>query len=185
MPGRCKKRYSIVLSEEIAERFERVARRRHGAKSAIVEELLDRRLNPERYPLIDESIVRRLDELSRSLASIKRDLAVASEMQALFVRYYLTITPPLATSEQPAAHALGKERFQVFVAQIGRRIASDRRLVEEAMATVPRHEPDLFALPLDAAALGDEATRTVAGEEGRGAPNRQGFLDASTEQGNG
>jgi predicted DNA-binding protein len=149
MPTRLKKRYSILLSDEIAERFERVARRRNGAKSAIIEEMLDRRLNPERYPLIDDGILRRLDEMSRNLAGIKSDVAVATEMVSLFVRYYLTITPPLATSEQTAARALGKERFQVFVAQIGRRIASDRRLVSEVMESIVRNDPDLFALPPD------------------------------------
>jgi len=108
MPTRHKKRYSILLSDEIAERFERVARRRNGAKSAIIEEMLDRRLNPERYPLIDDVILRRFDDLSRSLGAIKRDVAVATEMVSLFVRYYLTITPPLATSEHTAArHSAG------------------------------------------------------------------------------
>ena len=149
MPTRLKKRYSILLSDEIAERFERVARRRNGAKSAIIEEMLDRRLNPERYPLIDDGILRRLDEMSRNLAGIKSDVAVATEMVSLFVRYYLTITPPLAMSEQPAARALGRERFQIFVAQIGRRIASDRRLVSEVMESIVRNDPDLFALPPD------------------------------------
>jgi hypothetical protein len=149
MPTRLKKRYSILLSDEIAERFERVARRRNGAKSAIIEEMLDRRLNPERYPLIDEGILRRLDELSRNLGGLKSEVAVATEMVSLFVRYFLTITPPLATSEQPAAHALGKERFEVFVRQIGRRITSDRRLVSEVMESIMHNDPDLFASPPD------------------------------------
>ena len=105
MPTRLKKRYSILLSDELAERFERVARRRNGAKSAIIEEMLDRRLNPERYPLIDDGILRRLDELSKDFAGIKRDVAIVTEMVSLFVRYYLTVTPPLATSEQQAARS--------------------------------------------------------------------------------
>ena len=67
MPTRLKKRYSILLSDEIAERFERVARRRNGAKTAIIEEMLDQRFNPERYPLID-GILQRLDELSNEVA---------------------------------------------------------------------------------------------------------------------
>jgi predicted DNA-binding protein len=158
MPTRHKKRYSILLSDEIAERFERVARRRSGAKSAIIEEMLDRRLNPERYPLIDDVILRRFDDLSRSVAAIKRDVAVAAEMVSLFVRYYLTITPPLAASEQTAARALGKERFSIFVAQIGRRIASDRRLVADVMESVSRNDPDLFASPPDDAPLGAAQT---------------------------
>jgi hypothetical protein len=149
MPTRLKKRYSILLSDEIAERFERVARRRNGAKSAIIEEMLDRRLNPERYPLIDEGILRRLDELSRNLGGLKSEVAVATEMVSLFVRYYLTVTPPLASSEQAPAQALGKERFRLFVTQIGRRIASDRRLVSDVMESMVRNDPDIFAVPPD------------------------------------
>jgi hypothetical protein len=34
-PWGSKKRYSILLSEELAERFERVAKLRNGAKSAL------------------------------------------------------------------------------------------------------------------------------------------------------
>ena len=139
-----KKRYSILLSQEVAERFERVARLRHGAKSAVVEEALERRLMPEKYPLIDEALLRRLDEQARSLATLKRDLVVVAEMLSLFVRYFLTITPPLGEREQQPARALGKERFQVFVAQIGRRLASDRRLVSEVLESIATHSPDLL-----------------------------------------
>jgi hypothetical protein len=66
-------------------------------------------------------------------------------MLSLFVRYFLTITPPLGEREQQPARALGKERFQVFVAQIGRRLASDRRLVSEVLESIATHSPDLLA----------------------------------------
>ena len=148
-----KKRYSILLPQELAERFERVAKLRHGAKSALAEEALDRRLNPEKYPLIDEALLRRLDEQAKSLATLKRDSAIIAEMLSLFVRYFLTVTPPLGEREQQPARALGKERFQVFVAQIGRRLASDRRLVSEVLASIDLHNPDLFAAATDDAAL--------------------------------
>src|SRR5262245_47779937 len=92
-PWGSKKRYSILLSEELAERLERVARLRKGAKSALIEEALGRRLNPEKYPLIDEALLRRLDEQASSLATLKRDAAINTEMISLFVRYFLTITP--------------------------------------------------------------------------------------------
>jgi hypothetical protein len=65
-------------------------------------------------------------------------------MLSLFVRYFLTITPPLGEREQQPARALGKERFQVFVAQIGRRLASDRRLVSEVLESIATHSPDLL-----------------------------------------
>jgi hypothetical protein len=65
-------------------------------------------------------------------------------MVSLFVRYSLTITPPLGEREQQPARALGKERFQVFVDQIGRRLASDRRLVSEVLESIAVHNPDLL-----------------------------------------
>jgi predicted DNA-binding protein len=148
-----KKRYSILLSQEVAERFERVARLRHGAKSAVVEEALDRRLNPEKYPLIDEALLRRLDEQAKSLATLKRDQAIYGEMLSLFVRYFLTVTPPLTDREQQPARQLGRERFQVFAAQIGRRLASDRRLVSEVLETINLNNSDLFAAATDDAPL--------------------------------
>jgi predicted DNA-binding protein len=144
-----KRRYSILLSEELAERFERVARLRNGAKSALVEEALDRRLHPEKYPLIDDALLRRLDEQAASLATLRRDAAINTEMISLFVRYFLTITPPLADSEQQPARALGRQRFEVFVAQIGRRLASDRRLVSDVLQSIAVHKPDLFATAAD------------------------------------
>ncbi len=140
-PWGSKKRYSILLPEELAERFERVAKLRNGAKSALVEEALDRRLNPEKYPLIEDALLRRLDEQAASLATLKRDAAINTEMISLFVRYFLTITPPLADSEQQPARTLGRQRFEVFVAQIGRRLASDRRLVSDVLEFDRRPQP--------------------------------------------
>jgi hypothetical protein len=140
-----KKRYSVLISQELAERFERVAGLRRGSKSAIVEEALDRRLCPEKYPLIGDALLRRMDEQSRTIATLKRDTVIVAEMVSLFVRYYLTIAPPLAQKEQQPARELGRERFQVFVTQIGRRLASDRRLVSEVLESIATHSPDLLA----------------------------------------
>ena len=161
-----KKRYSVLLPQELAERFERIAGLRHGSKSAIVEEALDRRLNPEKYPFIGDALLRRLDEQSRTIATLKRDTVIVAEMLSLFVRYFLTITPPLGEREQQPARALGKERFQVFVAQIGRRLASDRRLVSEVLESIAAHSPDLLAT------IGEDVPLKVRpAPDGDGAPN--------------
>ena len=180
-----KKRYSILLPQELAERFERVAKLRHGAKSALAEEALDRRLNPEKYPLIDEALLRRLDEQAKSLATLKRDSAIIAEMLSLFVRYFLTVTPPLGEREQQPARTLGKERFQVFVTQIGRRLASDRRLVSEVLASIDLHNPDLFAAATDDAALRPRpGTSTEPGNVVSPKPNGHTAAPPSTEKPN-
>jgi hypothetical protein len=148
-----KKRYTLYLSRPLARQFDLIARQRHGGKSALVEEALRASLVPERHPGVEEVLARRLDELNKSVSSIRRDVAIATETLALFVRYYLTITPPLPQSEQEPARLLGKERFQVFVAQIGRRLAGDQRLVSEVLETIAANEPDLFATAGDDAPL--------------------------------
>lgn len=148
-----KKRYTLYLSRPLARQFDLIARQRHGGKSALVEEALRASLAPDQHPGVEDVLARRLDELSKSVGTIRRDVAIATETLALFVRYYLTITPPLPQSEQEPARLLGKERFQVFVAQIGRRLAGDQRLVSEVLETIAINEPDLFATADDDAPL--------------------------------
>ena len=58
----------------------------------------------------------------------------------------------VAAPEQDAARALGRQRFEVFVAQVGRRLASDQRLVSEVLESIAAHNPDLFSTPDDEAA---------------------------------
>lgn len=148
-----KKRYTLYLSRPLARKFDLVAQQRNGAKSALVEEALRASIEPQQHPGVEEGLARRLNELNKKVATIGRDVAIVTETLALFVRYFLTITPPLPQSEQEPARLLGKERFQVFVAQIGRRLAGDHRLVSEVLESIATHEPDLFATASDDAPL--------------------------------
>ena len=117
-----KKRYTISLSRSLARKFDLVARQRHGAKSAIVEEAIRVQLEQPQHPGIEEGMARRLDDLDKTIATVGRDVAILAETLALFVRYFLTITPVLPESEQEAARRLGRERFEVFVPQVGQRL---------------------------------------------------------------
>ncbi len=87
--------------------------------------------------------------MSRQLDRADRDLSIMAETIALFVRYYLTITPPLPSGDQDAARALGRERFEMFVAQVGKRVASGGRLVADIMDQVSTSNPDLFLRHLE------------------------------------
>ena len=71
-------------------------------------------------------------------------MAITTETLGLFVRYFLTITPPMPESEQEPARLLGRERFGVFVVEVGRRMTSDRRLVAEVLESIAKNDPDLF-----------------------------------------
>ena len=63
---------------------------------------------------------------------------------ALFVRYYLTITTPVPDTDQDAARALGKERFDYFVAQLAKRLAAGKSLVRDVLEEFEPSEADFF-----------------------------------------
>src|SRR3546814_6311779 len=65
----------------------------------------------------------RLNRISAQLNRIERDQQVLLESLALFVRYQLTVTAPLPDADQ-AARAVGRDRFQAFVDQVGRQLAT-------------------------------------------------------------
>lgn len=144
-----KAKISVYLSDSVAQRLALASRRPGTNKSAIVDAALDRFLNPERDPSGDAALVRRLDRMSRQLDRVDRDLSIMGETVALYVRYYLTITPPLPSIDQDAARSLGRERFEMFVAQVGKRVASGGRLVADVMERVSTSSPDLFTRHLE------------------------------------
>jgi hypothetical protein len=49
----------------------------------------------------------------------------------MFIRFWLTITPPLSESAQTSARAKGAERFEGFVQALGRRLAKGDRFLNE------------------------------------------------------
>ena len=140
-----KKRYTLYLSRPLARKFDEVARIRNGAKSALVEEALRDSLAPKALPGIEEGLARRFDDLHTSAKTVERDMALVTETLSLFVKYFLTITPPLPIAEQEPARILGTGRFEAFVAEIGRRLGSDQRLISEVLEKIALQNPDLFA----------------------------------------
>lgn len=144
-----KAKISVYLSDSVAQRLVLAARRPGANKSAIVDAALDRFLNPERDSAGDAALVRRLDRMTAQVGRVDRDLSIMAETVALYIRYYLTITPPLPSGDQDAARALGRERFEMFVAQVGKRVASGGRLVADVMERVSASKPDLFARHLE------------------------------------
>jgi hypothetical protein len=168
-----KPRFSVYLSDHVAERLALAAKRPGANKSAIIDAALDRFLNPERDAAGDAALLRRLDRMSRQLDRVDRDLGIVAETVTLYVRYYLTITPPLAAGDQEAARALGRMRFDTFVAQVGKRVASGARLVADVMERVSTASPDLFTHQIEEGApLG---MRGVDGKTSSRAPDVAGM----------
>ncbi len=77
------------------------------------------------------TIVRRLDRLTRSIERLERDVTIYTEAVALFVKFWLTTTPPLPDPMRHAAQAKGHERYDGFVEALGRRLAKGSTLTKE------------------------------------------------------
>jgi hypothetical protein len=140
-----KKKYTLYLPVPLARRLDQVARDRHGGKSALVEDALKASFEPQQHAGIEEGLARRLDQISRQLAAVARDQTVIAETLALFVRYYLTATPPVTDGEQESARLTGRKRYEVLLAEVGKRVAEGRGLAGEVLQTIPIDQPDLFA----------------------------------------
>lgn len=157
-----KPRINVYLEDHVAAQLALLCKRPGANKSRIVSDALDQFLNPDQGAETFEALTRRLDRMSRAQERMDRNLSVTLETLALFIRYFLTITPPLSGSDQAHAHALGKERFEQFVAQVGRRLARDRNLLSEVLETLADTRPDLFMIDPDGGASSAEPNRKPA-----------------------
>ena len=144
-----KRKVTVQLSEELADRLEAAAQRPGTSKTAIVKAALMRYLEPDGDTSEHAALLRRLNWMSRQLEQLDRDLRVVSETTALHARYHLTVTPPLPIREQRAACVVGAERFEVFASQVGRRVHLGTPLMRETLDRLSAADPDLFADQVD------------------------------------
>jgi hypothetical protein len=142
-------RLTAYVSDSVAERLAIASKRKGFNRSKIVDRALDRFLAGDGSQGNDTSLQRRLDNMSKQQARTDRNIAVLLETLGLYVRYYLTVTPPLPKSEQDPARSLGNQRFEAFVAQIGKRLAAGQSTVRDVMERVAANDPDLFARDID------------------------------------
>lgn len=137
-----KPRHHLYLDDELTEQLEALAAKPGSSKSAIVSDALRAFIARRGASEIDERLKVRLDRVSRQLNRIERDQQILLESLALFVRYYLTVTAPLPEADQEAARALGQERFQAFIDQVGRRITGGRTLAGEVLGRTSDEEAE-------------------------------------------
>jgi predicted DNA-binding protein len=148
-----KQKVTVRLSEQIIERLNATAEREGATKTAIVEAVLDNFLNVDALESIkDAATLRRLNWMSRQLEQLERDLRIVNEIVALHARYHLTVTPPLPSSQQSAACALGLERFEAFAAQVGRRVHMGAPLMRETIDRLGATSPEFFARDIEGGA---------------------------------
>jgi hypothetical protein len=126
-----KPRLSVYLDPEIMTNLTGLAKRKEQPKSLIAEAAIASFLTPDDADRHEAALVRRLDFLTRQGERLERDLTISVEALALFIRFWLTVTPSLPESAQSAAQAKGRERYESFLETLGRRLAKGQSLLRE------------------------------------------------------
>lgn len=121
-----KVRQNLYIDREISDALEALAAGPGANKSRLVNDALAAWLARRASREVDDLLKLRLDRLSRELGHARRDLEVLLESLSLFVRYQLMVTAPLPDADA-AARAVGRDRFEAFVAQVGRQLAAGTR----------------------------------------------------------
>jgi predicted transcriptional regulator len=126
MTSPAKSRHQLYLDADLSEKLEALAAKPGASKSAILADAVAAWLTRRGAQELDDRFGLRLNRISAQLNRIERDGQVLLESLALFIRYQFTVTAPLPEPDQ-AARAVGRDRFQAFIDQVGHQIAGGGR----------------------------------------------------------
>lgn len=137
-----KVRMNVYFDPDLLKRIDALALRRDVSKSSVIEAAAASFVSADASERLEAALSRRLDKLGRQIDRLDEDLAILGETVSLFVRFWLTVTPPLSESAQAAARAKGVERFEGFMQTLGKRLATGDRFLKELSRDVESHRDD-------------------------------------------
>lgn len=141
-------RLNLTLPVEMIGRINELADRKRLPRSAIVEAAVASFLSPDAADQREAAFTRRLDRLSRQVQRIERDMRVTADALSLYIRFWLTITPPLPPDAQATAQIKGRERYEGFVETLGKRLQKGQSFLHEIPDDLPG-QPTPAADPSD------------------------------------
>ena len=140
-------RHTFRLPPELACKLADYSTRKRVPRALVVEAALSSYLSPDAADRLEAALARRLDRLTRQTERLERHVTISNEAIAVFVRFWLTSTPPLPDAVQAAAQTKGLERYKGFVEALGRRLARGRKLAEEVSLDIHAAAPESDAEP--------------------------------------
>ncbi|WP_018236187.1 hypothetical protein [Ensifer sp. BR816] len=126
-----KQRLSAYLDPELKRQLADFAERRGQSCSLVAEAAIASFLSPDADERKEAGLAKRLDRIDRNMQRLERDISIANEAFALFIRFWLNSTASLPPAAQAAARATGGERYDKFLEALGRRLAGGPRLHQE------------------------------------------------------
>ena len=126
-----KAQISVYLDPGIMEMLSDYAARRDQPQSMIAEAAIASFLSPDAAERREAVLVKRLDQIDRRMTRLERDMGIAIESLAVFIKYWVATTPALPEPAAQAARAKAGERYDQFVTALGRRLAKGPKLRQE------------------------------------------------------
>nr|WP_288142738.1 CopG family transcriptional regulator [Mesorhizobium sp.] len=123
-------RHQFLLDSELSEKLAQLSRNPSTTKSEIVAKAVQAFIDQRGENELDRRYGKRLDRLSRDLDHVRRDAEMILESLALFIRFSITLHAHTPVPDR-ATQAVAQERFQKFVEQVGRQIASGKRSLRD------------------------------------------------------
>lgn len=131
-----KQRLSVYLDPSVMNRLAEYAARRDHSRSLVAEAAIESFLSPDAAERQEAAITKRIDQLDRRMMRMERDVGIAVETLAVFIRFWLATTPALPEPAAQAARAKAGERYDSFVTALGRRLAKGPKLRQEILEDV-------------------------------------------------
>lgn len=136
---RKKAKLSAYLDPDVMAMLVDYAARRDQPQSMIAEAAIASFLSPDAAERREAVLAKRLDQLDRRMTRLERDVGITIESLAVFIRFWLATTPALPEPAAQAARAQASDRYEAFVAALGRRLAKGPKLRQEISEDGPEH----------------------------------------------
>lgn len=138
---RKKSKFTVYLDPDVTQALADLAARRDQSQSMIAEAAIASFLSPDDAERREAVVAKRLDQIDRRMTRLERDVGIAVETLAVFIRFWITTTPALPEPAAQAARAKSAERYEAFITALGRRLVKGPKLRQEIPEDVSDSEP--------------------------------------------
>jgi len=134
-----KGRLCVWLEQDTLDAINMLARKKQLTKSALVEAAVSSLVSPDHHDQREAAFSRRIDRLTRKIDRLDRNTAISAEAMALFIRFWLSATPPIPADALPSAQTKGRERYDNFIKTLTQRLQQGKSLVREIPEDIAPH----------------------------------------------
>ena len=137
-----KLRLSVYLDPGLMQQLTELADRKEQPKSLVAEAAIASFLTPDEGDRREAAFSRRLDLLTRQVDRLERDHMISAEALALFIRFWLTVTP---RCPRPRKRSRRRRDANVSNCFLRRSVNGSRKVrayCARSRPTCPRDSPD-------------------------------------------